>query len=88
METDPVVLRCRYIRRAVSAMEGVYPPNHPELGDIYVALADAISVFVEKRGQTLPTKAKSQSIRYSAAFISFCNSLQFPLTATCLRAVR
>ena len=60
----------RYLRRAVSAMEVVYPPNYPELGDLYAALADAISFFVEKRGQTLLSKAKSQSMRYSAAHAS------------------
>eukprot|EP00904_Undaria_pinnatifida_P001821 jgi/Undpi1/1163/HiC_scaffold_10.g04625.m1 len=94
METDPVVLRCRYIRRAVSAMEGVYPPNHPELGDIYVALADAISVFVEKRGQTLPTKAKSQSIseqkqalERAAAIRSVCMGKDHPTTAEAKRAL-
>lgn len=47
-------------------MEVVYPPNYPEPGDLYAALADAISVFLEKRGPTLLNKAKSQSIRYSA----------------------
>lgn len=48
-------------------MEVVYPPNYPEPGDLYAALADAISTFLEKRGQTMLNKAKSQSMRYSAA---------------------
>ncbi|CAM9628181.1 unnamed protein product, partial [Laminaria digitata] len=84
----------RYLRRAVSAMELVYPPNYPELGDLYAALADAISVFVEKRGQTLPNKAKSQSLSERkqalervAAIRSVCLGKDHPTTAEAMRAL-
>ena len=45
-------------------MEVVYPPNYPEPGDLYAALADAIFFYLEKRGQTMLNKAKSQLMRY------------------------
>lgn len=54
----------RHLRRAVSAMEAVYPPNYPELGDFHAALADANASFLEKRGQALPKKTRSQTDRF------------------------
>lgn len=47
-------------------MEAVYPQNYPELGDFHAALADALTSFLEKRGQTLPKKTKSQNVRLVA----------------------
>lgn len=44
-------------------MEAVYPPNYPELGDFYAALADAHTALLQKSGQALPKKTKSQTIR-------------------------
>lgn len=53
----------RHLRRAVSAMEAVYPPNYPELGDFHAALADANDALLQKRGETLPKKSRSQAVR-------------------------
>lgn len=44
-------------------MEVVYPPNYPELGDFHAALADANAAFLDKRGQALPKKTRSQTDR-------------------------
>ncbi|CAM9395772.1 unnamed protein product [Ectocarpus fasciculatus] len=52
----------RHLRRAVSAMEAVYPPNYPELGDFHAALADANDALLQKRGETLPKKSRSQAV--------------------------
>lgn len=60
----------RHLRRAVSAMEAVYPPNYPELGDFHAALADANASFLEKRGQALPKKTRSQTDRFGGFILS------------------
>lgn len=53
----------RYLRRAISAMEAVYPSNYPELGDFHSALADAITALLNNRGHALPKRSKSQAVR-------------------------
>ncbi|CAM9805203.1 unnamed protein product [Sphacelaria rigidula] len=50
----------RYLRRAITAMEAVYPRNFPELGDFYAALGEALTALLDKRAQLLPRKTRDQ----------------------------
>lgn len=56
---------CRHLKRAISAMEGTLPPNYPELGDFYAAVAEALTALIDERGEALPQKLKNQTARCS-----------------------
>ncbi|CAM9909254.1 unnamed protein product [Ectocarpus sp. 12 AP-2014] len=84
----------RHLRRAVSAMEAVYPPNYPELGDFHAALADANDALLQKRGQTLPKKSRSQAVserkqalERATAIRSVCLGEDHPATKKAARAL-
>ncbi|CAM9294139.1 unnamed protein product [Scytosiphon promiscuus] len=84
----------RYLRRAVCAMEAVYPPNYPELGDFHAALADAQSALLDKSGQALPKKTKSktvserkQALERAAAIRTVCLGKEHPTTKKAMRAL-
>ncbi|CBN74163.1 conserved unknown protein [Ectocarpus siliculosus] len=84
----------RHLRRAVSAMEAVYPANFPELGDFHAALADANDALLQKRGQTLPKKSRSQAVserkqalERAATIRSVCLGKDHPATREAARAL-
>ncbi|CAN0399479.1 unnamed protein product [Ascophyllum nodosum] len=84
----------KYLKRAISAMECVYPLNYPELGDFHAALADALTAFLGERGEALPKKLKSQAIsdrnralERAAAIRSVCLGPEHPSTKNSRRAL-
>eukprot|EP00903_Cladosiphon_okamuranus_P008244 g7936.t1 len=84
----------RHLRRAVLSMEAVYPPNYPELGDFHAALAEANASLLEKRGQALPKKTRSQtdserkqSLERAAAIRTVCLGREHPTTKKAVAAL-